>query len=147
MSAQSSEQFDPSTGWRFAEGFLHLHGRSPDGAELSPGLIQVLMVGVWAGCRFALVDHDLALAIAALGNTRTSLAFEAIQRGFALEFGKGVEEILQVVLYERGFTSGWAELFRTVPDALTSPDAIKEAQDVLREGREQSRDGSEGSDE
>jgi hypothetical protein len=147
MSAQSSEQFDPSTGWRFAEGFLHLHGRSPDGDELLPALIQALMIGVWAGCRFALVDHDLALAIAALGNAQTSLAFETMQRGFAVEFGKGTEEVVQHVLYERGFTYGWAELFRTVPDALTSSDAIEEAQDVLRKGRAQNPDGGEGSEE
>ncbi len=146
MRAQSSEQFDPSAGWRFAEAFLHLHGRSPDGEELSPALIQALMIGVWAGCRFALANHELAVAIVALGNARTTLVFETMQRGFAVEFGKDVEEAVQGVLEGRGFTYGWSELFRTVPGTPTSYGAIEEAQDVLRESQENA-DGREEGDQ
>ena len=136
MRAQSSEQFDPSSSWRIAQGFLQLHGRSPDGEALSAKLIQVLMIGVWTGCRFALVDHDLALAIAALGNAQTSLVFEALGRGFASEFGEPMREVVHDVLYERGFTHTSVEVVEDAPDAPTAVGAIEEAENVLRHCRD-----------
>ena len=54
MRAKGSEQFDPSRAWAVAEGFLATHGVSPDGLPVSPNVVKVLMVGLWAGCRFAL---------------------------------------------------------------------------------------------
>ena len=146
MRGQSSEQFDPSAGWRVAQSFLSIHGRSPDGEHLSAGLIQFLMIGVWVGCRFALLDRDLALAIAALGNGQTALVFEALERGFVAEFGEPMQKVVHDILSERGFTHGWAELVEAPPEAPTIPGAIEEAQDVLRKWREQSSDGREGSE-
>lgn len=147
MRAQSSEQFDPSSAWRGAEEFLQLHGRSPDGEQLSAAQTQVLMIGVWAGCRFGLADRDLALAIAALGNAQRGLVFEALRRGFASEFGKPLQEVVHDVLYARGFTHAWAELVEAGPDALTASGALEEAEDLLRKLRDQSPDVREGSDE
>lgn len=144
MRAQSSEQFDPSSSWRIAQGFLQIHGRSPDGEALSAALIQVLMIGVWTGCRFALVDHDLALAIAALGNAQTSLVFEALGRGFASEFGEPIREVVHDVLYERGFTDAWVDVIEGAPDAPTAFGAIEEAEDVLRKCRARDCNEDEG---
>lgn len=144
MRAQSSEQFDPSSAWRVAEKFLQLHGRSPDGEGLSAELIHVLMIGVWTGCRFGLLDRDMALAIAALGNAQGGLVFEALRRGFASEFAGPMGEVIHDVLYARGFTQAWAQLIEPAPEPLTGPGAIETAQEFLRQLPE-GGDGQEGS--
>ena len=146
MRGQSSDQFDPSSGWRVAQSFLAIHGRSPDGEHLSGELIQFLMIGVWVGCRYALLDRDLALTIAALGNTQTALVFEALGRGFVAEFGEPMQKVVHDVLNDRGFTHGWAEVVEAPPETPTVSSAIEEAQDVLRKWREHSGDGREGSE-
>ncbi len=144
MRAQASEQFDPSGAWRAAEGFLELHGRSPDGEELPAALVQVLMIGVWAGCRFAVLDHDLGLAIAAFGNAQSGPVFEALRRGFASEFGEPMRQAVHDALYQRGFTHAWAELVEATPEAPAVSGAVEAAQDVLRKLRERGVDGDEG---
>ena len=141
MSEQASEQLNHSSAWRVAEKFLQTHGRSTDGERLSAERVGVLMLGVWAGCRFALLDSDLALAMAALGNAQPGLAFESLRHGFASEFGEQMRELVHDVLYERGFTEAWAELVETA----TASGAVEAPQDVLRQRRDGGRDGQEGS--
>ena len=117
MRAHPYKQFDPLSGWRVVEEFLQVHGQPPGGEVMSPELIQALMIGVWAGCRFALVDDDLALAIAAFGNAQSGPLFGALGRGFASEFGEPMRELVHDVLYERGFTQAWVKLVENAPDA------------------------------
>jgi hypothetical protein len=156
MRAQSSEQFDPSDAWRAAQGFLQLHGRSPDAEHLSPQLVQLLMVGVWVGCRLALLNRDLALAIAALGNAQSGVVFEPLRRGFASEFGESMQEVVHDALYDRGFTNAWTKLapreaepaieVDPAPEPLTGPDVIAAAQEFLRKlQRNQGGDAPGGS--
>ncbi len=144
MRAQASEQFTPSSAWRAAQRFLEIHGRPPDGEELPAELVQVLMIGVWAGCRFAVLDHTLGLAIAAFGNEQSGPVFEGLRRGFASEFGEPMRQAVHDALYERGFTHAWAELVEAVPEAPAASGAVEAAQDVLRKLRERGLDGDDG---
>lgn len=147
MRAQLSEQFDPSDAWRTAEAFLRQHGRTPHGEPLSAELVQLLMVGVWAGCRLGLVDRDLALAVAALGNAQGGIVFDSLRRGFASEFGEPMQQLVHDVLYGRGFTNAWTELVPPEAEAgpegepLSGANVIAAAQELLRELQQRGRDG------
>jgi hypothetical protein len=132
MRANPYEQFDPSDAWRATEGFLRLHGRTPDGEGLPAGLVDLLMVGVWTGCRLALIERELALGIAATGNAQSNLVFDALQRGFDAEFGESMQEVVGGVLRQRGFTEASVELGGTGTDWLDEAAAVEAAERLLR---------------
>lgn len=104
MSAKGHEPFDPSQAWAVAEGFLAKHGVSPNGLPISPALVRFLMIGIWTGCRFALLDREFALAVAAAGNERPGLVFEELRLAFAEEFEQPLREVIAGVLRQRGFS-------------------------------------------
>src|SRR3974377_899138 len=110
MRVHSSEQLSPSSAWTIVQQFLRSHGRTPAGEPLSAALVEVLMVGAWVGCRFALLDRELALAVAALGNAHADRAFDSLRQGFAADYGDQLREAVQDELYARGFTHAWARL-------------------------------------
>lgn len=135
MRAKGNEQFDPSQAWSIAEGFLATHGVSPDGLPISPPLVSFLMVGVWAGCRFALLDRELALGVAAAGNERSGLVFEALRLAFAEECEQPLRRIVTNVLRERGFTNAEAPegVLEPQPDRLSGSEAVDAAEQMLRQ--------------
>ena len=139
MRAHPHEQFDPSQAWRIAEGFLAKHAVSPDGLPLSPGVVQVMMVGVWTGCRLALLDRKLALGVAEEGNGRPGIVYEALRLAFAAEFDAPLQQMLCDALRERGFTNAGSvrsPLCEPGPGPLSAADAIDAAEELLRDAPE-----------
>jgi hypothetical protein len=134
MRAKGHEQLGRSQAWEIAEGFLATHAVSPDGQPVSPNIVQVLMVGVWAGCRFAMLDRDLALGIARSGNERRGLVFEALRLAFAEEFHLPLQQVLIDALRNRGFTNALAVMpdVEPQPRPLTGADAVDAAEEFLR---------------
>ena len=140
MRAHAYERFDGSAAWSAAHGFLKLHGRTPDGEALSGGLLDLLMVGVWTGCRMALLERELAVGIAEAGNGRDGVVFDALMGGFEAEFGESVRLAIELTRRAHGFPP----TADTEVEADWSPeDAVRAAVEWLQQQQGGSAAGSE----
>jgi len=134
MRAHPSEPFVPSVAWEAARGFLLLHARSAEGGDLAAESLELLMLGVWTGCRLALLERGLALGVAAAGNEHDGPMYRRLRRGFAIEFGDAVQQRVRDLLFEHGFRDAPDEPGETSPpaDLATATAAVTAAQVSLR---------------
>jgi len=89
--------------WSIARRFLERHGRAPTGSSLPPEILQVMLVGIWAGSRIALLEPQFGAALAAAGNSRGDVVFTSLRDGFEMEFGDRVSGLDPAIRRSRGF--------------------------------------------
>lgn len=89
--------------WSIARRFLERHGRAPSGSSLPPEILQVMLVGIWAGARLALLEPQFGAALAAAGNSRGDVVFTSLRDGFETEFGDRVSGLDPAFRHSRGF--------------------------------------------
>jgi hypothetical protein len=97
------EHPDPDAAWATLRKFMATYGKV-DGEPLTDNLQKVIMLGVWLGCRYAMLWEPMALALAAKGNSFDAEAYLSLREGLDKEYAEMLAERCGNYVYNMGFT-------------------------------------------